>query len=177
MDRDHVEPRAYRLPWHAWVLAIGQSLVFVACAEAPSPGACSSTATPALTMANRQVTAPVLRDGDQVDVFPPPQGGVFTELDVGIRGVAASDLERLEVNIEAVGASGRLASASYLESELLMWCSDDGWLEIEDLPVAFDDAFGLPDLHGETVVLEGRAETSSGAVSTTYEVVLWWVDY
>jgi len=171
MDWHGVDP-------HEWAPAVGLTLLFsTACAETPSPGACSNTDAPVLTLANRQVDAPVLRDGDEVDVFPPPQGGVFTELDVGLLGVAPEDLQRLHVTIDSVGSLGRLASASYLEGELLLWCSEDGVLQVEDLPVAFDDAFGLRDLHGESAALEGRAETAAGEVSTRYEVILWWVDY
>lgn len=149
------------------------------CAEAPAPGRCPSTDDPVITLANRQGSRP-FRDGDQVEVFPPPQGGVFTELDVGIVGVPLEDLEQLHVTLDSTGSLGVLATVSYLGSAMPMWCTDDDVLQIDDLPVGLDERFAmtdLPDLHGVAAVLEAVVETRSGEVVVQYDVVLQWTEF
>ncbi|MEM9458808.1 MAG: hypothetical protein AAGF11_31815 [Myxococcota bacterium] len=149
------------------------------CAEAPAPGRCPSIDDPVITLANRRGAAP-LRDGDDVEVFPPPQGGVFTELDIGIVGVPLEDLEQLHVTLDSSGSLGLLASVRYLGSAMPMWCTDDDVLQIDDLPIGLEERFAmtdLPVLHGEAAVLEGVAQTRSGEVSVRYEVVLKWTEF
>ncbi len=150
-------------------------LLSAGCAEAPSPGQCVSTDEPALTLGSRR--GATLVDGDELDVFPPPQGGVFTELDVSIVGVAPSDIAQLHVTVESTDTSERFASVTYPGSAIFAWCSEDGIVEIDDLPVGFEDAFGLPELAGRMAVLDGVLETRSADVSTRIDVVLRWTDY
>ncbi len=107
-----------------------------ACAAAPSPGDCITRATPTVALANRQGEAELF-DGDQIEIFLPPQGGVFTELDVTVAGLAASDLTAFTVTIDAADGPESLAVAYYEASAILMWCSDEQTLQIDNLPVGF----------------------------------------
>src|SRR5690606_28945999 len=77
------------------------TLVLAGCPSAPPPEPCEGEGDPVLTLANRG-GGPVLADGVEVDVFPPPQGGVFTELDVVIENLAMSELDYLRVTVDAV---------------------------------------------------------------------------
>lgn len=180
-SRDHppvyaLDPRATARRCAPAAARLALLAALTGCAEPPETGQCPRTTQPVLTLANREDTGP-LADGREVEVFPPPQGGVFTELDVALEGVPLDELEQIEITLESAGPLGMLASVSYPGSALPMWCSDDDVLMIDDLPVGLVDDAYLPDLHGEAVVIEGRAQTRSGEVSVRYDVQMRWVDY
>lgn len=151
-------------------------LLSTGCSEPPAPGECPSSDEPTLAFTNRNETS-ALVDGAEVEVFPPPQGGIFTELDVSIDGVSPSDLETLLITVESSGGLGTLASVTYRGSQLPWWCSEDDVLLIDDLPVGFADHLDLPGLDSEPAVLEGTVTTRSGDVTASVDVVLQWVEY
>jgi hypothetical protein len=118
-----------------------------------------------------------LADGAEVEVFPPPQGGVFTELDVTIEGIALHELEFLRVSVEAADSGQSLAFVRFFGDSIPLLCTEDDVLTLGNMPVAFTDPVQLQDLDGVQARLTGVLETTRGEFGTGYDVVLRAVEY
>jgi hypothetical protein len=139
----------------------------------PRPGdALAITLSP-----NQADSAGTLVDGGRVPVFPPPQGGVFTELDVRLTGLADDDLEQLRVDVVAADDGRRLAAQLYFGRGLPLTCDPDGALTITALPVGFDDAIVLAELDEVPVVLTATVETAHDTLTEDLAVTLFVSDY
>lgn len=167
----------------AWVVARHRllSLVLLAGTGCPGPapepeGPCASEGAPTLELANRGGGS-VVTDGADVAVFPPPQGGVFTELDVTIDGLAADELDELRIRIVARDTGRNLADVTYLGELVPLMCTDDDVLSLQYVPVGFTDPVQLADLDGLAAILTGTLVTAQGDVSVMHEVVLRATDY
>ena len=90
---------------------------------------------------------PSLADGGEVPVFIPPQGGIFTELDLSIRGVAIDDIERVHVTIDSE-ADERLADQLYPGFAVPLLCDGNGTAFVPRMPVRFDEGLVLESLDG-----------------------------
>jgi hypothetical protein len=144
----------------------------------PAPsGACDSEeGDPVLTLANRGDGA-VLDDGVEVEIFLPPQGGVFTELDVTIDGLAQADLDFLHVVFERRDTGESLADVRYIGEVIPLMCTDDDVLVVQYMPVGFTDPVVLADLDGVAATVTGTLETTRGDFSVAHGVVLHAVEY
>lgn len=135
-------------------------------------GGCPAPGAPlAITLAPDQGDAPPLVDGDDVPVFPPPQGGVFTELDVELTGVDADDVEQLRIEIDD-GTAQPLATQVYFGSGLPLRCVESGALTIDALPVGFDESVSLAQLDGVAVTLRATVTTADDSFDSNLAVVL-----
>lgn len=152
------------------------ALVLAGCPGPDDPEPCAGEGEPVLTLANRG-GGTVLADGVQVDVFPPPQGGVFTELDAVIENLGASELEYLRVTIDATDTGEQLAHVRFFGEYIPLQCTEDEVLVVEYLPVGFMESYLLTDLDGVTARVTGTLETTGGEFSTGYDVVLRATDY
>ena len=148
------------------------------CPEPPPAGPCAGDGDPVLALANRGAAAD-LADGDELEVFPPPQGGVFTELDVTIDSMAASELQDFYVRVDAAATGESLATVRYYGETLgmILRCTEEDLLVVDNVPVGFADALSLTDLDGVAAVLTGTLETTRGDFETRYEVVLHATEY
>lgn len=148
------------------------------CPDPPPEGPCAGDGDPLLSLANRG-GGPELSDGDEVEVFPPPQGGVFTELDVTIDFMASSELEDMYVSVEAMDTGEPLATIRYFGATLgmVLRCTEDEVLVVDNLPVGFNDGLELTELDGVPAVLTGTLVTSRGDFESRYEVVLRATEY
>jgi hypothetical protein len=131
---------------------------------------------PVLTLANRG-GGTVLADGVEVEVFPPPQGGVFTELDVTIDGMAADELDQLHVAIEARDTGRSLADVRYVGGIIPLMCTEDDVLAVQYMPVGFTDPVVLAELDGVEATVTGTLETVQGEFAVMHDVVLRATDY
>lgn len=168
-------PSVARMPSAARVLV---AVMLAGCPAEPEPsGPCGSEAgDPVLTLANRG-GGPVLADGVDVEIFLPPQGGVFTELDVTLEGLAQSELEYLHVVFEDRDTGEPLADVRYLGNVIPLLCTEDDVLEVQYMPVGFTDPVVLAELDGIEATVTGTLETTRGDFSVTHDVVLRAVEY
>lgn len=152
-------------------------VLLAGCPAEPSGPCATEDGTPVLTLANRG-DGPRLADGVDVEIFLPPQGGVFTELDVTIDGLAQSDLDFLHIVFDDRDTGERLADVRYLGEVLPLLCTeDDDALEVQYMPVGFTDPVVIAELDGVEATVTGTLETSRGDVSVAYDVTLRAVDY
>ncbi|MCX4240600.1 hypothetical protein [Paraliomyxa miuraensis] len=142
----------------------------------PDPGPCGGEGDPVLTLTNRGGGA-VLDDGIEVDVFPPPQGGVFTELDVTIENLELSELQYLRVEVVTTDTAESLAYVRFFGEYTPLVCNEDGVLAMEYVPVGFNEYYLLTDLDGVAATLTGTLETTRGDFSVGHDVVLRATDY
>lgn len=146
-------------------------------APAPSGPCGTDDGDPTITLSNRG-GGPLLADGSDVEIFLPPQGGVFTELDVAIHGLAQSELEYLHIVFEDRDTGRSLADVRYLGEVLPLLCTeDDDTLVVQSMPVGFTDPVVLADLDGVAATVTGTLETSQGDFAVTYAVTLRAVEY
>ena len=134
-------------------------------------GPCAGGALAASATPNRLHEMP-LDDGVEVPVFPPPQGGVFTELDVAIFGTSAEQVEWVRVRVD--DASGAMiANQEYRGEGLPLQCLPEGNLVVYDLPVGFDASVLDPaQLDGEQATLRLGIDTRVGDLVEEWSVVL-----
>lgn len=154
------------------------ALVLGGCPTNPPPAEpCSGPGDPVLTLSNRR--APIdLETGREVEVFPPPQGGVFAELDVAIADMALSELEYLRVAIEDANTGEPYATVRYFGDSIPLICSQQtNVLEVANLPVGFSLAYTLDDLDGLAVVVTGSVDTELEEFPVQYEATLVRTDY
>lgn len=152
------------------------TLVLAGCPSPPPPEPCEGEGDPVLTLANRG-GGPVLADGVEVDVFPPPQGGVFTELDVVIENLAMSELDYLRVTVDAVATGESLAFVRFFGEGVPLLCTEQDELVVDYLPVGFMESVRLDDLDGVRATVTGALETTRGEFTTSHDVVLRVTDY
>jgi hypothetical protein len=165
-----------RLAFHA-AAALGLATALTGCPEPTPSGPCGPTdGDPVLTLANRG-GGPALADGVDVEIFLPPQGGVFTELDVTLEGLAQSELDTLHVVFEDRDTGESLADIRYLGSVIPLMCTEDDVLEVQYMPVGFTDPVVLAELDGVEATVTGTLETTRGEFSVAYDVVLRAVEY
>jgi hypothetical protein len=158
------------------MLGLGASSL-AGCPEPQPAGPCGrEQGDPVLTLTNRG-DGPALADGVEVEVFPPPQGGVFTELDVTIDGLDARELEFLRIDIVAIATGEPLSTVSYFGDAIPLRCTEDGVLVVDYLPVAFMDGVQLAALDGVQATLTGTLDTTRGDFSVAFDVVLRATDY
>ncbi len=147
-------------------------LLLTGCPEEPPLGPCASGSEPVLRLANRDGQAE-LTAGSEVEVFPPPQGGVFAELDVTIDELAAEDLLNLRVTVEDASSGQALATVRYFGNSLPLYCTEDDTLTVNNLPVGFDESIRrAEELDGVPVVITGTLELADRVIPERYEVVL-----
>lgn len=164
-----------RRAWGLWPVA----LLLAAC---PDPGpepqdACSGgDGDPEIHLADRE-GAVELSDGDELAVFPPPQGGVFTELDATLVDMRRDELVNLRVDVVNADTGASLAAVRYFGDQIPLSCVEEGLQTIDNLPVGFSEELFLPDLDGAAVVLTGTLETDRGDFATSYAVTLRATDY
>lgn len=144
--------------------------------EPPPDEPCATADDPVLMLANRGGESE-LSASEEVEVFPPPQGGVFTELDLKIENLGASQLDELRITVDDVATGDSLAVVRYFGEFLPLRCTEDEQQVIDNLPVGFADALLLDDLDGVAAVLTGTMFTSRGEFETRYDVVLRVTDY
>lgn len=161
---------------------LGRSLplvVLTGCPDPPGPPPepCSGPEDPALQLSNRR--GPVdLAMSPEVEVFPPPQGGVFAELDVVIEDMGLSELEYLWVAVDSVPAGEQFAYVRYFGDSIPLRCTEeDEVLEVDNLPVGFVEMYELDDLDGRAARVTGTLETLSGEFSVEYDVTLVRTEY
>lgn len=160
----------------SWALALAPVLL-AGCPTGPSGPCGTEDGAPVLTLGNRG-GGPPLADGVDVEIFLPPQGGVFTELDVTIDGLAQSDLDYLHIVFEDRDTGEPLADVRYLGEVLPLLCTEDAdALEVPSMPVGFTDPAVIAELDGVAATVTGTLETSRGDVSVAYDVTLRAVDY
>lgn len=158
-------------------LALASILLTGCPAPAPSGPCGTDDGDPVLSLGNRG-GGPLLVDGAEVEIFLPPQGGVFTELDVTIDGLAQSDLESLHIVFEDRDAGEPLADVRYVGEVLPLLCTEeDDALVVQRMPIGFTDPVVLADLDGVAATVTGTLETSRGDFGVGYEVVLRAVEY
>lgn len=116
------------------------------CEDEPSTGACRGEGEPRIELAQRNGETPIV-DGADLPIFPPPQGGVWTEIDVRLLGVTVEEIESIRVDVLDAG-SAILASELYLGENLPLLCRVDGSIEIDNMPVGFGDLSLLEALDG-----------------------------
>jgi hypothetical protein len=162
------------------VTALASGLATLALAGCPEPepsGPCGSeSGDPVLTLTNRGGGLE-LADGVEVEVFPPPQGGVFTELDVFIDALDVRELEFLRIEIDALETGESLSSVSYFGDAIPLRCTEDEVLVVDYLPVAFVDGTILDELDGVEATVTGTLDTTRGDFGVEHDVVLRSTDY
>lgn len=164
----------------ARAIALGSVVAVASGCPTPPPeeGPCAGDGDPLIMLANRSGGSE-LGDGDEVEVFPPPQGGVFTELDITIDDMASEELEDMFISVVATDTGEALATVRYFGASLqgVLRCTTDDVLVLDNVPVGFDDGLELSDLDGVAAVLTGTLQTTRGDFESRYEVVLRATDY
>ncbi len=145
------------------------------CGEPASDDACDGAGDVVLTARPNRLDLRAIDDDSEVPVFPPPQGGVFTELDVAIAGVAIDDLDRVRVGIDD-DSGAPIATQEYNGAGLPLVCQSDETigiaLVVADLPVGFDLSAELTELDGMAATLRLGVDTPDGATDVSWSVVL-----
>jgi hypothetical protein len=103
---------------------------------------------------------PPLADGREVPVFIPPQGGIFTELDLTVRGLSVEDITMVEVTFDASDGE-RLADQRYPGHAVPLLCFDDA-AHVPRMPVRFAEHRPLETLDGIEGELMLRVQASDG---------------
>jgi hypothetical protein len=142
----------------------------------PDDGECDGDGDLAIELRpNHGDTSPI-DDGSALAIFPPPQGGVFTELDVELRGLAEGELGQLQIRITRDdGAS--LSTVTYQGSGLPLLCQDGGALSVTGLPVGFDLTYALDDLDGDAATLTVDVITAGETLTESWPITLTVVEY
>jgi len=122
-------------------------------------------------MAWSKPDAAPLGDGASLRVLNTTQGGLVTEFDVAITGVAEPDFDTLYVDV-VDNASAPLASQQYNGAGLPLTCRDDGVLEVSSLPVGFDVDPDVGMLNGAAATVALVVETPDATVDVSWAVVL-----
>lgn len=160
-------------------LSLG-ALALVGCPEPPPPLPCEGPDDPQLVLSNRREASDLGQQG-LVEVFPPPQGGVFAELDVAIRSMALEELEYLRVVVESVPAGEEYANVRYFGDSIPLICAEQGegqeWLEVANMPVGFTEMYQLDEFDGRPAKVTGIVETAAGEFPVEYDVTLVRTEY
>lgn len=149
-------------------------MVFVSlvsgCPEDPEPGPCDGAGEPAIELRLRSEDTLIV-DGSELPIFPPPQGGVWTEIDVRLLGVAVDDVESLRVDV-VDGGGAILGAEFYLGAGLPLACREEGFIEIDNMPVALGDLSRLEELDGVGATLTTTLTHPGGDTVSTLAVTL-----
>jgi hypothetical protein len=114
---------------------------------------------------------PALDDGGDVPVFIPPQGGIFTELDLTVRGVAVEDITRVRLTIDSTQGE-RLADQLYPGHGVPLLCIGDATAYVPRLPVRFAEGLVLEALDALAGELVLRVEEADDEHVRSWDVVL-----
>lgn len=133
---------------------VSAGVIVVLCAGCPEPDSnadCDREGEGAFTLFTRDGSEQLQANG-VLEVFPPPQGGVFTELDLRITGIREQNIQSLRIDIIASGGDP-IAGIRY-PGEALPWtCESDGTLLFDNVPIGFDLDVTLGQLDGTGVTL------------------------
>ena len=141
-----------------------------ACGGDGDPGPCNGVGDPAIELRERNADV-LLVDGSELPIFPPPQGGVWTEIDVRLLGIAAADVESIRVDV--LDESGAPVGAElYLGEGLPLACRTDGSIEIDNMPVQLGDLSALEQLDGVAATMTTTLAHADGDVVLTLAVTL-----
>lgn len=156
-------------------IAAGFVLAASGCPEG-GDGVCAGDGELRIELSPNHGDTSALADGSALAIFPPPQGGVFTELDVTLQGLAADDLGQLQIRIvRDDGAS--LSTQTYQGSGLPLLCQDDGALTVTGLPVGFDLTYALEELDGDMATFTVDVITADATSTESWAITLTVVDY
>jgi hypothetical protein len=137
----------------------------MACEGEVDPGPCNGVGDAAIELRERGGDT-LLVDGSELPIFPPPQGGVWTEIDVRLLGIAAADVESIRVDVLDEGGA-TLGAELYLGDGLPLACRMDGAIEIDNMPVQLGDLAALEELDGVTATMTTTLSHSEGEVVST----------
>lgn len=156
-----------------WSLLSGA--IGVAGCQEPYAGVCDGEGAAGVEVFQRGEPDEVL-DGSDVPVFPPPQGGVFTELDVRLLGVTTDEIVSIRVDIFDAGGD-LLAAQLYAGDGLPLACQPDASILIEDMPVGFNASVVLEELEGVDAAMTIRLAHDGGDTEVERAVTLRVTDY
>lgn len=144
------------------------------CPDDPPPGDCPGGGERDLLISRRDDDAPALSNGAQLDVFPPPQGGTFTELDVVIAGVAASQIDELRIDVVRSDDGSAIAAQRYTGEaiEFGSLCQADDTLLLQNLPIGFFASVVLEELEGVGVQMSVVLTVGTEEVRQDFDLVL-----
>lgn len=125
-----------------------------------------------MLMSRRDDDAPLLVDGDELDVFPPPQGGTFTELDMVVVGLRDEEIETLRIDIVRQDDGSPLAAQRYQGAALPYLCQPDDTLLVQNMPVGFFESVVLNELDGVAVRMSVVAAVGNDEVRFDADLVL-----
>jgi hypothetical protein len=114
---------------------------------------------------------PPLSEGGEVPVFIPPQGGIFTELDLVTRGIAVETITFVQVTIDS-DAGERVAEQPYPGYAVPLLCIGDDTAYVPRMPVRFAEGLVLEALEGVEGELELVLEASGAEHTRRWSVVL-----
>ena len=141
-----------------------------ACEGEPAAGPCNGDGEPAIELTQRNGETPIV-DGADLPIFPPPQGGVWTEIDVRLLGVVVDEIDSVGVDVlDADSAS--LGSELYLGENLPLLCRSDGSILIDNMPVGFGDLSQLERLDGVGATMITTLAHARGDTVSTIAVTL-----
>jgi hypothetical protein len=143
--------------------------VALACNPAPSDGCGHGTVE--LSLDPARIGFPALDDGGEVPVFIPPQGGIFSELDLTVRGVAVEDITMVQVTIDSTQGE-RVADQVYPEGAVPLLCLGDDTAYVPRMPVRFAEGLVLDELDDVRGDLVLRIEESGETHERSWSVVL-----
>lgn len=139
--------------------------------EPDEPDPCSGGPGAELSATANQGGGAPLADGGELPIFPPPQGGVFSELDLSITGVAQDNIDTLHVVVTEQGGE---VLADNTNTKFPLACQVDDSVMIADLPISYKDEYQLVfDLDGRDVTLEITIDLADGdSLEASYELTL-----
>jgi hypothetical protein len=155
---------------HSSRIAAGAIAILCLACDDPPPEVCDGAGDAAVELHQREDPGRIV-DGSEVSVFPPPQGGVWTEIDVTLIGVRTDDVTSLRVDIMDEG-NVLLGSEFYLGEGLPLACQMDGTIEIDNMPVGFHDDTVLEDLEGVEATMTTTLAHAGGEVVDVVAVTL-----
>lgn len=165
-----------RFPFSARVLALGA----IACGSLGCPdvddGPCGGDGALAIALRPNHGDPSPLDDGAVLPIFPPPQGGVFTELDVELFGLRDGELQELRIRVDRDDGAN-LSTQTYLGSGLPVLCRPDGALSVQGLPVGFDLTYTLDDLDGDAATFTVDVITADETSTERWAITLRSVEY
>jgi hypothetical protein len=114
---------------------------------------------------------PALADGEHVPVYVPAQGGVFTELDLEITGVAQDDLSALLMTMRLDG--GDVIGMTIPTMSFASECEDDGSVTLELQPLSLSVLTPEEiDNAGAALIVEMQLKGGMPALVRDYDVIL-----
>lgn len=141
----------------------------------PSPEPCASEEPPYVSVATRAGAS--LDDMGELDVFPPPQGGVFTELDLTIGNLGVSEVEFVRVDITSDLDGSPLAAVRYFGEAMPLACNEQLELFVDNLPVGFDASASLAELDGQAATMIVAVDADGESTVEQYRVTLRATDF